>query len=438
MSFAVSLRSRGAVATAARTATVLSRFGPTASLMARRLERYDEITAEFGIRPTWPTTACVLARHPDALAPFSGRGVELAVHGLVHGDHALLDRTRQRDTIARALELFDREGLRPTGFRGPYLRYNDATLEALRELGFRYHSSQAVIFPLRDGEPRPERAAAFAMALKLYSARDARRVAVTPRLLDGIVDIPVALPDDEILLDRLRFDIDERTAELLHVLELTYERGELFTMQVHPERIPELAGPIGAVLADARARRPAVYIARLDEIADWWLRRARFQLAVARTGDGRYRVRFVGDGDATLLVRGLDVARTAWYGNEARTEVREFDVVGGRMPAVGITRRSPEAIRHFLTEEGIPHEISDDPRAYGAHLDIADADWTEMGVLAAIDAAPGPLVRLGRWPNGARSALAVTGDVDALTLGDFAIRSWETRDWRVARGGVRP
>jgi hypothetical protein len=261
---------------------------------------------------------------------------------------------------------------------------------------------------------------------------------VTPRLLDGIVDIPVALPDDEILLDRLRFDIDERTAELLHVLELTYERGELFTMQVHPERIPELAGPIGAVLADARARRPAVYIARLDEIADWWLRRARFQLAVARTGDGRYRVRFEGDGDATLLVRGLDVARTAWYGHEARTEVREFDVVGGRMPAVGITRRSPEAIRHFLTEEGIPHEISDDPRAYGAHLDIADADWTEIGVLAAIDAAPGPLVRLGRWPNGARSALAVTGDVDALTLGDFAIRSWETRDWRVARGGVRP
>jgi len=72
---------------------------------------------------------------------------------------------------------------------------------------------------------------------------------------------------------------------------------------------------------------------------------------------------------------------------------------------------------------------------FGAYLDVADGEWTEIAVLARIDAGPGPLVRLGRWPNGARSALAVTGDVDALTLGDFAIRSWETRDWRLAQGG---
>ncbi len=435
MSLAVSLRSRGAVATAARTASVLARFGPTASVMAKRLARYEEITAEFGIRPTWPTTACVLARHPGVLAPFAGRGVELAVHGLVHGDHALLDRQRQRDTIARALEIFDREGLRPTGFRGPYLRYNAATLEVLRELGFRYHSSQAVIFPLR-GAPRPERAASFAMALDLYSARDAERVAVTPRLLDGIVDIPVALPDDEILLDRLRFDDDERTAEMLHVLDLTYDRGELFTLQVHAERIGELAGAIGATLAAARRRRPAVFVAPLEEIAVWWLRRARFQLAVTRAGDRRYLVRLDADDDATLVVRGVPVTQTPWYGSDARTDLRQFEVEGPRMPMVGVSRRSPEAVRRFLAEEGLPHEISDDPDAYGAHLDIA-SEWSEIGVLAAIDAAPGPIVRLGRWPNGARSALAVTGDVDALTLGDFAVRSWETRDWRQARG-ARP
>ena len=41
-------------------------------------------------------------------------------------------------------------------------------------------------------------------------------------------------------------------------------------------------------------------------------------------------------------------------------------------------------------------------------------------LLAQIAAAP-PLVRLGRWPTGAASA-SVTGDVDALTIGDYASR----------------
>jgi hypothetical protein len=86
-------------------------------------------------------------------------------------------------------------------------------------------------------------------------------------------------------------------------------------------------------------------------------------------------------------------------------------------------------VREFLAEEGFPHESSDDGAAYGAHVDVKDADWSESDVLGAIEAASGPLVRLWRWPQGARSALAVTGDVDALTLRDFVLRSWETRDW---------
>jgi hypothetical protein len=32
------------------------------------------------------------------------------------------------------------------------------------------------------------------------------------------------------------------------------------------------------------------------------------------------------------------------------------------------------------------------------------------------------LVRLARWPNGARAALSVTGDVDALTIRDYTRR----------------
>ena len=432
MSLAVSLQSRGASGTIARTAQVVSRFGATTSAMARRLDRYESLASAHGVRPTWPTTACVLERHPELLRRYAERGVELAVHGLVHGDHAALDHARQRETIARALELFERSGLRPSGFRGPYLRYNQATLDVLRALGLRYHSSQAVVFPLVTSELDETAAAQYAYALRLYGAVDARTVAVRPRMRDSLVDIPVAVPDDEILLDRLRLAEPALSDQWLAILEMTYRRGDLFTIQLHPERVEELGGSLEATLTAARGRHPAVHIARLDDIATWWLRRARFSLSVTPAGPKRCRVTLDADVDATLLVRGLDVPAAPWYGRDSRCELRAFEVETDRLPMVGVSRNSPPDVARFLAEEGFPTQISAERGRFGAYIDVADQRWSEAYVLDAIESAPGPLVRVWRWPDGARSALAVTGDIDALTLRDFVARSWETRDW-VAR-----
>jgi peptidoglycan/xylan/chitin deacetylase (PgdA/CDA1 family) len=432
MSLAVSLHGRGAAGTLARTAMVVSRFGATASAMARRLERYESITRAHHVQPTWPTTACVLERHPDLLRGYADRGAELAVHGLVHGDHAAVDHRRQQETISRALEIFARAGLSPAGFRGPYLRYNEATREVLRALGLRYHSSQAYVFPMPATEFDSAAATRYALALKLYAAVDARSAAVRPRLTGGLVDIPVAVPDDEILLDRLRLAEPALSDVWSHVFELTYRRGDLFTIQLHPERIRELGDALDATLTAARSRRPAVYVARLDQIAEWWLRRSRFSLRVTSAGDGRCRVSLDADADATLLVRGLDVPAAPWHGPESRCVRHEFEVGATRLPLVSVSRRSPPAVEQFVAEEGFATMISDDARPFGAHVDVATPTWSESAVVDSIAAAPGPLVRVWRWPDGARSALAVTGDIDALTLRDFVARSWETRDW-VAR-----
>jgi hypothetical protein len=144
-------------------------------------------------------------------------------------------------------------------------------------------------------------------------------------------------------------------------------------------------------------------------------------------------VRLDADGDATLLARGLPSTQSSgWYGRDSVCLAPRFEVEGSRMPVVGVSRSSPAAIGSFLAEEGFPVEVSDDRERYGAHVD-ANADWSAARVLESIEAAPGPLVRVWRWPAGARSALAVTGDVDALTLRDFVVRSWETRDWRAER-----
>ncbi|MCK5620360.1 MAG: hypothetical protein KAJ17_13215, partial [Candidatus Krumholzibacteria bacterium] len=47
---------------------------------------------------------------------------------------------------------------------------------------------------------------------------------------------------------------------------------------------------------------------------------------------------------------------------------------------------------------------------------------TVLDCVARLRACPGPLLRFGAWPHGNRSALAVTGDIDALTIWDFVHR----------------
>ena len=50
-------------------------------------------------------------------------------------------------------------------------------------------------------DPAQARVASYGLALRLYSAHDAASVAARPRLRDGLVDIPVAIPDDETMVE---------------------------------------------------------------------------------------------------------------------------------------------------------------------------------------------------------------------------------------------
>jgi hypothetical protein len=207
-----------------------------------------------------------------------------------------------------------------------------------------------------------------------------------------------------------------------------HRRGELFVIQLHPERIDDMRDALEATLVDA-IRRGGVYTATLDTLATWWRRRSAMALRVVRASADRHLVTFSGDSTATLLSRGIDVPRVPWRGAESRVLVHQFEVSGPRLPAVSVSRTSPKDVATFLQEEGFVVETSDDGSAYGAHVD-AGPGWSEQEVLAVVEKAPGPLVRIGRWPNGSYSALSVTGDIDALTLRDFVGRSWETRGFR--------
>lgn len=423
-----SMRHRGPGGAAARARSIVSRFGVTASPMEGRLRRFDELTAQFGVRPSWAITACILDRNRKAMLRFAERGVEFAIHGLVHDDHSLRSLDEQRASIARAAELFRTAGVPYRGFRCPFLRGNAATDQAVRDLGMLYHSTQPVVFDTAPAlGPRAEEAFRRTLRHLYSSAVDASRIAVRPSLRGGVIHIPVALPDDEIMVERLRLTEAQQTAVWLATLDATWKAGELFTVQLHPERTDECAAALAATLAEARSRRPAVWIATLERIAEWWRRRARTRLEVMPLEDGRFRVRMDGDPAATLLVRGLpEVDALPWMGADRIARAPELELASACKPVVGVSPRTPPSVLALLAEEGFPAERGEDPARFGAWVDV-DGTADEKRILAMVEASDGPLVRLARWPAGARSALSVTGDIDCMTLQDFALRLWETR-----------
>lgn len=429
MQIALSLRAKGIGGLTARVSTIVSRFGATPTRMERCLDRYVDLTSRFGVRPSLPITACVLARHAPLIRRFSDRGVEFAIHGLVHNDHARLGYDEQRTSIARAAEIFEQVGIPCVGFRGPYLRYSAATDDAVRDLGLRYHSSQAVAFgALPPAVTQGPGGRAYQRALELYGAWDASKVAVRPRLRRGLVEVPVAIPDDEIMVDRLHLDEEAQAAVWTSMLESTYARGDLFTIQLHPERIFDSGQALEVILREAVRRSPHIWMARMDEVATWWLERQSATLRVQPNGQGRYDIRLEGSPRCTLLVRGLpEVAGAPWDDRTMVAQSPSVRVASPVRPVVGLSVRSPGSAHEFLREEGFPTETSDDAALYGVHIDVPESGFDELRLLAEIERSQGPLVRLGRWPDQARSAVVVTGDIDSITLQDFVLRLWETR-----------
>ena len=262
---------------------------------------------------------------------------------------------------------------------------------------------------------------AYRRVLDFYGSFLAEEHPVLPRTEHGLIRIPCCLPDDESVVDRMALT-PAAIAELwVDVWRRTHARGELFTMQVHPERI-EICGPgVAAVLAAGAEDPGGVWLASLREIAGWWSARRSATVEATKDGQGRYRIGWSGPAGTTLLVRGGSNG-TAWSGPWRREETQGFALEAPRRPFIGV---HPErAGAHGLPPgPGIRGGARIRPSTHAVHLQRARfARTDERSLLDEIEGDRTPLVRMGRWPNGARSAVAVTGDVDALTIWDYVAR----------------
>lgn len=424
---AAALKGKGLSALPKRAWLLGKRYGLTTARMDRSLGQLSELLEAFQAGATLPITAVVLARNSSIIRKYQGQGIEFLVHGYTHIDYSQLTPEEQLAHLRRAREIFAKAGIRAQGFRSPYLRGNTHLDTALEAAGFSYVSSQPIMWDVLGlGDFGPTAHARFNRAVGYYRPWLASERPSLPHLRRQLVEIPVSLPDDEMLVDRL----GGKTRGLAekawrHILSQTHQWGELFTIQLHPERMTLCVDALSAVLAEARALAPPVWLARLDEVAAWWRDRAAATLEMREDRDGEWHLSVVGPPGVSILARGVEILGFAepWADDYWQVASTSCVVRAARRPFIGISPACPLALRSFLRQQGYIHQVSNEDRCYSVYLDRADfAPEDERPLLAEIEEGAAPLVRLGRWPNGTYSAVCVTGDIDALTLWDYGLR----------------
>jgi len=407
------LESRGIGNSLERLWQVGTRFGLTAARMERRLVAYHQLVAAHGAAPSLPITARVLARNPHIGERLVALGAELCVHGLVHNDLSNLRPEIQTEQIEAACRIFREHGIAYTGFRSPYLRYNAATLAAVEKAGFDYDSNMPFYWEPRGLLERLSSRQKDGLERGLAFYNPARHPAErsTPRLTGRLVEIPVSLPDDEILLDRMGLSPEAIGRVWQEILECCRARGDLFTVQLHPERLLILHRALGNLLK-AAALSGRVWIATLGEISRWWRERQTLQLEVSGGGGSAYRITSAAPLKSSLcLVEPLK-------GTSARITL-PAQVVSPLRPVIGFHPDSPLDLRVKIKERGYIIELTADSKSYPIY---AKPGCSLHDLAKAIGELDHALLVQSTWPAPFEAALAVTGDIDCLTLGDFLRR----------------
>jgi peptidoglycan/xylan/chitin deacetylase (PgdA/CDA1 family) len=420
-------RAKGPLALFKRAFNITNRYGLTPANMDQALHLFAQTLRRFDCGASFALTAAVLKRNNDTIIKYMDQNIEFIVHGYAHIDYSQLALEEQLTHLRRAREAFAAAGIKAIGFRSPYLRRGTHLHAAIEAAGFSYASNQPVLWDVLGADDFTSSTyASYERAIAFYNPWSASERLSLPQLRNQVVEIPVSLPDDEILLDRLDGGpngLVERTWR--HILSQTYQRGELFTIQLHPERIFWCADELSNILSEARALTPSVWLARLEEIATWWRARAATEVDVSETDDGALRLSVTGPPGTTILARGVEVLGPAesWADDYRQVTTAVCLIQTACQPFIGVSLACPPALVSFLRQQGYIVQVNSDSRAYSIYLDWTDfAAKDERALLAEIEKSAAPLVRLGRWPNGARSALCVTGDIDALTLWDYGLR----------------
>lgn len=410
---------------AQRSVSILDRYGLSANKMESNVSHYLRIMQQHGITPTFSIPAKVLDRHAEIVQSFQDSGVEFAVHGYKHIDFTRLSRGEILEHMEKAVKVFQRNNIQFSGFRFPYLKWNPKCIEALGNCSFEWDSSHTILWDVVDTILLSERDIRnYQHMLDQYHCTSSSNCVSLPKLRNNVLEIPVSLPDDD-LLERLGLTNSEAVEGVWsEILSQTHARGELFTLQLHPERIRLYQDALTSIIETAKRLSPSVWVSSLDDICEWWREKDAFSVEVNKTGDDEYEICVNCSPRASFLVRSTYLGESKFYNGHELIKGKALRIKSQKRPIVGISKGSPQALLGFLKNEGFIFEMSEEREKYSVYIDgFPDfSEKDEIRALESIHSCRSPFVRLRRWPDGCESALCITGDIDALSSIDFFLR----------------
>jgi peptidoglycan/xylan/chitin deacetylase (PgdA/CDA1 family) len=403
---------------------LLNRYSMSPGRAIRRLYECIETLAEVGCAPTFPTPGHVVNRYPQFIRSLEDRGAEIAVHSYQHVDLSSLPVPLALQQLEKAMRTFGRYGIEARGFRCPYLGWSEELREALPIGMFDYSSNEAICFELNNLGVGIKNQF-FDAVRRFYKGKLFSENICMPSTRPNLIEIPVCVPDDLQLHDGMALNSEGIDQVWCKILDQLYERGELFTLMFHPEMASFLEVPFKSLLRRASQYHLPVWVARLREISDWWREKSNFKIVVNPISSG-LRLNFTCTPRAVILVRGINSVGSApiWNGNYHWWQSKVLEVSTNPRPFIGLTASAPERTITFLRDQGYVLDSSETARSCGIYLDNEALSklTNDVQIVNYIETSVAPLVRFCPWPNGAKSALCITGDLDALTLFDYASR----------------
>jgi peptidoglycan/xylan/chitin deacetylase (PgdA/CDA1 family) len=240
-----------------------SRYGFSSRKFMGNLERMVALLKKHEVVGTFPITATVLERHPELANILEG--MEIAVHGLRHRDFSHLETDRQIELMKDAIETFRSLKIDVAGFRAPYLRWSESMLDAVAGTGLLYDSSKPAGWSCGS-----EFDSFTGMKEALGSYGISKTGFCLPVVRGKMVEMPVAIPDDEILVDRLSLIDGGRFARALAaMMNSAIQSGGHLVLQLHPERFDFFETALDDVLKHAADRK--AWVAPLMIVGKWWL-----------------------------------------------------------------------------------------------------------------------------------------------------------------------
>jgi hypothetical protein len=248
--------------------------------------------------------------------------------------------------------------------------------------------------------------------------------------------MPTSIPDDEMLFDRLRItDPKEVGGIWSKIMQRVYELGGLYTLNLHPERGILCKQALDSLLSHAHNQPLPVWVVRLSDVAHWWKERSRFRLHITAQGADRWLIEASCTPRATLLARQIiveDQPATPWFGADACIQAHRCIVHAVKCPCIGVSQATAQEVVDFLHEQGYPNArcSPEDVHVHTLYLDIPEGLGTNRkqqmlrrsALVEQIEQLEAPLLRFGCWPYCSRAVLAVSGDIDSVTIQDFFLR----------------